>query len=182
MHDAHNVSPTVTFLQELPSYQSMLRRRISTGTHDHRSLARSTSEESRSLIEKIGGREPAKPLREYALSIAEKRQLRLGHFFPPFLCYEGTVLCVHFSLKMSMKPWPVQNTFELGLLFSAPRNWNGLILSAVIIFATWDSFCFFSPLGFASEMALCGLVFVGCLRMLFLAKLFSSFSFRAIFS
>ncbi|KAL8175445.1 UNVERIFIED_CONTAM: Transmembrane channel-like protein 7 [Gekko kuhli] len=74
--DAHNVSPTVTFLQELPSYQSMLRRRTSAGTQDYRSLARSTSEESRSLIERIGCREPAKPLREYALSIAEKRQLR----------------------------------------------------------------------------------------------------------
>ncbi|XP_060117014.1 transmembrane channel-like protein 7 [Heteronotia binoei] len=74
--DAHNVSPTVTFLQELPSYQSMLRRRTSAGTHDYHSLARSTSEEFRSLVERIGCREPAKPLREYALSIAEKRRLR----------------------------------------------------------------------------------------------------------
>ncbi|XP_054849374.1 transmembrane channel-like protein 7 [Eublepharis macularius] len=74
--DAHNVSPTVTFLQELPSYQSMLRRRTSAGTRDNHSLARSTSEESRSLIERIGSREPAKPLREYALSMAEKRRLR----------------------------------------------------------------------------------------------------------
>ncbi|XP_062999247.1 transmembrane channel-like protein 7 [Elgaria multicarinata webbii] len=77
--DSHNASPTVAFLQELPSYQSMLRSRTSDrASRDYHSLARSVSGETRNLLEGVGSRSPgsAQPLREYALTIAEKRQLR----------------------------------------------------------------------------------------------------------
>ncbi|XP_034987888.1 transmembrane channel-like protein 7 isoform X1 [Zootoca vivipara] len=77
--DSQYVAPTVAFLQELPSYQSMLRRRTSTGgLRDYRSLARTASGETSSLLERVGPGSPgsAQPLREYALTIAEKRRLR----------------------------------------------------------------------------------------------------------
>ncbi|KAJ6657540.1 hypothetical protein lerEdw1_002253 [Lerista edwardsae] len=75
----HDVSPTVAFLHELPSYQSMLRRRPSVGgPRDYHSLARPAAGEARHLLEGAGARSPGTPppLRECALSIAQKRQLR----------------------------------------------------------------------------------------------------------
>ncbi|XP_061455298.1 transmembrane channel-like protein 7 isoform X2 [Rhineura floridana] len=79
LFDSHNVLPTVAFLQELPSYQSMLRRRTSAGgLRDYHSLARSASGETRSLLQGAGAGSPVsrQPLKEYALTIAEKRRLR----------------------------------------------------------------------------------------------------------
>ncbi|KAH0631901.1 hypothetical protein JD844_019800 [Phrynosoma platyrhinos] len=74
--DSQNGSPTVAFLQELPSFQSMLRRKASTGgSQNYYSLAPSASGETRNLLEGVGS-SSAQPLREYALTIAEKRRLR----------------------------------------------------------------------------------------------------------
>ncbi|KAG8145583.1 putative Transmembrane channel-like protein [Naja naja] len=72
--------PAVTFLQELPSYQSMRRRRLVTGNVDnYHSIARSASAVTRNLIQGIESRNVNldRPLRECALSLAEKRRLRV---------------------------------------------------------------------------------------------------------
>ncbi|XP_053132067.1 transmembrane channel-like protein 7 isoform X3 [Hemicordylus capensis] len=77
--DAHNVPPALAFLQELPSCQSMLRRRTSgRESRDYYSLARPAAGETRNLLEGTRARSPGpeKPLRECALNISEKRQLR----------------------------------------------------------------------------------------------------------
>ncbi|XP_007437980.1 transmembrane channel-like protein 7 [Python bivittatus] len=71
--------PAVTFLQELPSYQSMRRRRLlSPHVGNYHSLARSASGETRNLLKGTEFRSLnlACPLRECTLSIAEKRRLR----------------------------------------------------------------------------------------------------------
>ncbi|XP_063171182.1 transmembrane channel-like protein 7 [Candoia aspera] len=71
-----SLMPAVTFLQELPSYQSMQRRRLLTRNGgNYYSLARS---ETRNLLKGAESRDlyAARPLRECALSIAEKRCLR----------------------------------------------------------------------------------------------------------
>ncbi|XP_070811557.1 transmembrane channel-like protein 7 [Pituophis catenifer annectens] len=71
--------PAVTFLQELPSYQSMRRRRLVTGNVDNsHSLARSASREARNLIQGMETRNVNldRPLRECAMPLAEKRRLR----------------------------------------------------------------------------------------------------------
>ncbi|XP_042294065.1 transmembrane channel-like protein 7 isoform X2 [Sceloporus undulatus] len=74
--DSQTVSPTVAFLQELPSFQSMLRRKASTGgSQNYYSLAPSASGETRNLLEGVAS-SSAQPLREYALTITEKRRLR----------------------------------------------------------------------------------------------------------
>uniref|UniRef100_A0A8C4V8N8 Transmembrane channel-like protein n=1 Tax=Falco tinnunculus TaxID=100819 RepID=A0A8C4V8N8_FALTI len=68
------------FLQQLPSYQSALRRRVpAAGTQERRAAPRGSgrlgSAEARGL-EPEGDELPARPAREYPLSIAEKRKLR----------------------------------------------------------------------------------------------------------
>nr|XP_020658637.1 transmembrane channel-like protein 7 [Pogona vitticeps] len=74
--DSQDVSPTVAFLQELPSFQSMLRRKTSAGgSRDYHSLARSISGDTRHFLDGDGSGS-VQPLREYALPIAEKRRLR----------------------------------------------------------------------------------------------------------
>ncbi|XP_056192502.1 transmembrane channel-like protein 7 [Falco biarmicus] len=68
------------FLQQLPSYQSALRRRVpAAGTQERRAAPRGSgrlgSAEARGP-EPEGDELPARPAREYPLSIAEKRKLR----------------------------------------------------------------------------------------------------------
>ncbi|XP_053897814.1 transmembrane channel-like protein 7 [Malaclemys terrapin pileata] len=82
--DANYTSPSVTFLQELPSYQSILRRRTSAGgTQDRRQnnhgFARPPAAEQRNLVERTGVENEAvvRSIREYALTIPEKRRLRV---------------------------------------------------------------------------------------------------------
>lgn len=73
--EAHAAAPA-DFLQELPSYRSVLRRRAGPGGgHDPQgSLGARAGEAWGPQPE---GAEPAaRPLREYALSIAEKRRIR----------------------------------------------------------------------------------------------------------
>ncbi|XP_065267950.1 transmembrane channel-like protein 7 isoform X1 [Emys orbicularis] len=81
--DANYTSPSVTFLQELPSYQSILRQRTSAGgTQDRRQnnhgFARPPAAEKRNLVERTGVENEAvvRSIREYALNIPEKRKLR----------------------------------------------------------------------------------------------------------
>ncbi|XP_050823686.1 transmembrane channel-like protein 7 isoform X5 [Gopherus flavomarginatus] len=81
--DADNTSPSVTFLQELPSYQSILRRRTSAGgTQDRRQnnhgFARPPAAAKRNFVERAGVKSEAvvRSIREYALNIPEKRKLR----------------------------------------------------------------------------------------------------------
>uniref|UniRef100_A0A8C8RRN7 Transmembrane channel-like protein n=1 Tax=Pelusios castaneus TaxID=367368 RepID=A0A8C8RRN7_9SAUR len=81
--DANHTSPSVAFLQELPSYQSSLRWRTAAGgTQDRQQnnhgFVRPPAGEPRNLAEGTGvERESVLPsLRECALSIPEKRKLR----------------------------------------------------------------------------------------------------------
>ncbi|KAM6079253.1 transmembrane channel-like protein 7 isoform 2-T2 [Theristicus caerulescens] len=70
----------VDFLQELPSYQSALRRRAAGGGTQERRAAPQGSAGLRGAEargpEQEGGERAARPAREYPLSIAEKRRLR----------------------------------------------------------------------------------------------------------
>ncbi|NXT33306.1 TMC7 protein, partial [Pelecanoides urinatrix] len=70
----------VDFLQELPSYQSALRRRAAAGGTQERRAAPQGSAGLRAAEargpEQEGGELGARPAREYPLSIAEKRRLR----------------------------------------------------------------------------------------------------------
>nr|XP_060642287.1 transmembrane channel-like protein 7 [Anolis sagrei ordinatus] len=76
LFDPQSASPTVAFLQELPSFQSMRRRKPSIrSSQDYYSLVRVTSGETNNLLDGVGP-SPTRPLREYALTIAEKRRLR----------------------------------------------------------------------------------------------------------
>lgn len=82
--DANCTSPSVTFLQELPSYRSILRRRTSAGgTQDRRQnnhgFVRPPAAEKRNLVEGTGVENDAvvRSIREYALNIPEKRRRRL---------------------------------------------------------------------------------------------------------
>ncbi|CAM5086883.1 unnamed protein product [Natator depressus] len=81
--DANCTSPSVTFLQELPSYRSILRRRTSAGgTQDRRQnnhgFVRPPAAEKRNLVEGTGVENEAvvRSIREYALNIPEKRRRR----------------------------------------------------------------------------------------------------------
>ncbi|CAM5143315.1 unnamed protein product [Eretmochelys imbricata] len=81
--DANCTSPSVTFLQELPSYQSILRRRTSAGgTQDRRQnnhgFVRPPAAEKRNLVEGtvVENEAVVRSIREYALNIPEKRRLR----------------------------------------------------------------------------------------------------------
>nr|XP_048721809.1 transmembrane channel-like protein 7 isoform X3 [Caretta caretta] len=81
--DANCTSASVTFLQELPSYRSILRRRTSAGgTQDRRQnnhgFVRPPAAEKRNLVEGTGVENEAvvRSIREYALNIPEKRRLR----------------------------------------------------------------------------------------------------------
>ncbi|XP_073218411.1 transmembrane channel-like protein 7 isoform X3 [Lepidochelys kempii] len=81
--DANCTSSSVTFLQELPSYRSILRRRTSAGgTQDRRQnnhgFVRPPAAEKRNLVEGTGVENEAvvRSIREYALNIPEKRRLR----------------------------------------------------------------------------------------------------------
>lgn len=81
-------APPVDFLQELPSYQSALRRRAAAGGTQERRAAPQGSAGLRAAEargpEQEGGELAARPAREYPLTIAEKRRLRLifTRFFP----------------------------------------------------------------------------------------------------
>ncbi|KAF1580829.1 UNVERIFIED_CONTAM: Transmembrane channel-like protein 7, partial [Eudyptes robustus] len=70
----------VDFLQELPSYQSALRRRAAAGGTQERRAAPQSSAGLRAAEargpEQEGGELAARPAREYPLTIAEKRRLR----------------------------------------------------------------------------------------------------------
>ncbi|NXT27917.1 TMC7 protein, partial [Syrrhaptes paradoxus] len=70
----------VDFLQELPSYQSARRRRAAGGGTEERRAAPQSSAGRRAAEapgpERDGGEAAARPVREYPLSIAEKRRLR----------------------------------------------------------------------------------------------------------
>ncbi|NXW45832.1 TMC7 protein, partial [Nyctiprogne leucopyga] len=77
--EPHAAAPA-GFLQELPSYQSALRRRAAGGgTQERRAAAQGSAglraAEARGP-EQEGGELPARPAREYPLTIAEKRRLR----------------------------------------------------------------------------------------------------------
>lgn len=76
----------VDFLQELPSYQSALRRRAAAGGTQERRAAPPGAAGFRAAEagrpEQEDGEVAARPAREYPLSIAEKRRLRLI-----FTCY-----------------------------------------------------------------------------------------------
>uniref|UniRef100_A0A8D0GMP7 Transmembrane channel-like protein n=1 Tax=Sphenodon punctatus TaxID=8508 RepID=A0A8D0GMP7_SPHPU len=77
--DTNHLPPTVTFLQELPSYQSMLRRRPSTvRTRDGQGFVRRSPVESRSILEGLGveSLDRVQSIREYPLNMSQKRQLR----------------------------------------------------------------------------------------------------------
>ncbi|XP_038274646.1 LOW QUALITY PROTEIN: transmembrane channel-like protein 7 [Dermochelys coriacea] len=81
--DANSSLPSVTFLQELPSYRSTLRRRTSAGgTQDRRQnnhgFVRPPAAEKRNLVEGTGVESEAvvRSIREYALNIPKKRKLR----------------------------------------------------------------------------------------------------------
>ncbi|XP_067407148.1 transmembrane channel-like protein 7 [Emydura macquarii macquarii] len=81
--DPNHTSPSVTFLQELPSYRSILRRKTSAGgTQDRRqnnhAFARPPAGENRNLVEGTGVESEVvvRSIREYALNIPEKRRLR----------------------------------------------------------------------------------------------------------
>lgn len=82
--DPNHTSPSVTFLQELPSYRSILRRKTSAGgTQDRRqnnhAFARPPAGENRNLVEGTGVESEVvvRSIREYALNIPEKRRQRL---------------------------------------------------------------------------------------------------------
>uniref|UniRef100_K7F8K9 Transmembrane channel-like protein n=1 Tax=Pelodiscus sinensis TaxID=13735 RepID=K7F8K9_PELSI len=80
--DADHTSPPVTFLQELPSYRSVLRQRGAGGTQDRRQNTRGSVRppvgQTRNLAEGTGVENEAlvRSIREYALNIPEKRRLR----------------------------------------------------------------------------------------------------------
>ncbi|XP_063200893.1 transmembrane channel-like protein 7 [Chroicocephalus ridibundus] len=69
----------VDFLQQLPSYQSALRRRATAGTQDRRAASQDPAglraAEGRGLQQE-GDEVAARPAREHPLTIAEKRRLR----------------------------------------------------------------------------------------------------------
>ncbi|XP_035122964.3 transmembrane channel-like protein 7 isoform X3 [Callithrix jacchus] len=71
-------SPPVNFLQELPSYQSIARRRTGVLSQDKQSgtLLKSTNSYSSQLKDRIAANLSSQSIREYALNISEKRRLR----------------------------------------------------------------------------------------------------------
>lgn len=90
LEETRSAAP-VDFLQELPSYQSALRRRAAAGgTQERRAVPRGSAglraAEARGP-EQEGGELADRPAREWPLSMAEKRRLRLIFtrcFFPLF--------------------------------------------------------------------------------------------------
>ncbi|XP_011917804.1 PREDICTED: transmembrane channel-like protein 7 [Cercocebus atys] len=71
-------SPPVNFLQELPSYRSIARRRTTVHSRDKQSgtLLKSTDSYSSQLEDRIAENLSSQSLRNYALNISEKRRLR----------------------------------------------------------------------------------------------------------
>lgn len=74
-------SPPVNFLQELPSYRSIARRRTTVHSRDKQSgtLLKSTDSYSSQLEDRIAENLSSQSLRNYALNISEKRRLRFVH-------------------------------------------------------------------------------------------------------
>uniref|UniRef100_A0A2K5K923 Transmembrane channel-like protein n=1 Tax=Colobus angolensis palliatus TaxID=336983 RepID=A0A2K5K923_COLAP len=71
-------SPSVNFLQELPSYRSIARRRTTVHSRDKQSgtLLKSTNSYNSQLEDRIAENLSSQSLRNYALNISEKRRLR----------------------------------------------------------------------------------------------------------
>lgn len=71
--------PPVNFLQELPSYQSIARKRTNVPSRDKQSgtLLKPTDSDSFHLEEGITENLDSQSIRKYALNISEKRRLRL---------------------------------------------------------------------------------------------------------
>uniref|UniRef100_A0A2K5Q2G6 Transmembrane channel-like protein n=1 Tax=Cebus imitator TaxID=2715852 RepID=A0A2K5Q2G6_CEBIM len=71
-------SPPVNFLQELPSYRSIARRRTTVISRDKQSgtLLKPTNSYSSQLKDGIAANLSSQSIREYALNISEKRRLR----------------------------------------------------------------------------------------------------------
>lgn len=71
-------SPTVNFLQELPSYRSIARKRTNIPSRDKQSgtLLKPTDSYSFQLEEGIAENLNSQSIRKYALNISEKRRLR----------------------------------------------------------------------------------------------------------
>nr|XP_034795852.2 transmembrane channel-like protein 7 isoform X3 [Pan paniscus] len=71
-------SPPVNFLQELPSYRSIARRRTTVHSRDKQSgtLLKPTDSYSSQLEDRIAENLSSQSLRNYALNISEKRRLR----------------------------------------------------------------------------------------------------------
>ena len=74
-------SPPVNFLQELPSYRSIARRRTTVHSRDKQSgtLLKPTDSYSSQLEDRIAENLSSQSLRNYALNISEKRRLRFVH-------------------------------------------------------------------------------------------------------
>ncbi|XP_032098704.1 transmembrane channel-like protein 7 [Sapajus apella] len=74
-------SPPVNFLQELPSYRSIARRRTTVISRGKQSgtLLKPTNSYSSQLKDGIAANLSSQSIREYALNISEKRRLRFVH-------------------------------------------------------------------------------------------------------